>query len=1468
MVARAGPPKNHLTKVKKNVDVSEAKKELEMVEHKVDLKGSGGLTEVLGVKADVYDQGLDDPFANKRLNEEGENALTPPPQEAEWKKFARELFSFFACLLWLGSILCFIGYALRQDADNLALGVVLAAVVTITAIFSYFQNKKAGDLMNSFKNMMPTMVTVMRGGQKREMNARTLVRGDIVFLKGGDKVPADVRILECTDDCVVDNASLTGEAEPVKKKPTFTDENPLETANLAFFGTFMPQGKAKGIVVNIGDTTVMGRIASLTLQTDAGKTPIAIEIEHFVHIVSAVAIFLGVAFVIVCFILTPTDYVGNLVFMIGIIVANVPEGLLATVTVCLTLTANRMATKSVLVKNLEGVETLGSTTCICSDKTGTLTQNIMTVANIVYDNAIFDAECSLTPVPTYDKANGSYKALQRCATLCNNASFDETSRYKMEQKGKGLEATMFFPTQAATTNDFFIGEAIKINGKDANVVLKGGEMVGQFGEGKYSAPLKGLALKDIQRRIALDFRGVKTMGDGSRMEMVMWNCIGDASESAMIKFCQDKRDVETYRAYNEKLTEIPFNSKNKYQLSVHKDEKRNGAPILVMKGAPERIISRCGSVLINGVEEKMTPERKAEIEKCQLELSKKGMRVLGFCEKELDSAKYPATYKYTPDNPNFPLGDDPKLKETLKEKPDDKRFETLCFVGLMALIDPPRPQVPPAVALCKTAGIKVIMVTGDHPITAKAISHKVGILWGDTKEDVEEYNKENGYSKGDPRWRDPEDQNEAPAVVTPGWELSVDMGEDKWDAILSHSQCVFARTSPQQKLIIVENCQRNGHIVAVTGDGVNDSPALKKADIGVAMGIMGSDVSKEAADMILLDDNFASIVAGVEEGRLIFDNLKKSIAYTLSSNIPEISPFLVFVCLSCPLPLSTVLILCVDLGTDMVPAISMAYEKAESDIMQRPPRNATVDRLVTKKLVSFAYLQIGIIQAAAGFYTWMVVLNDYGYAPQVLPGNGANQMWDRHPLFCQLNNGEYCNQGTGLNRKCEKVTGLANYGQLQNLLNKASKVQSDPYAVCIDTTGATVEYGKCDAVENPNHFAAWPLWRPGEDGYITKCSYAVKEFSGADGWEVYNGTKDNKKLPAKGDYASAYRYTFAEGDGFAQPTAQSVAAILKLGYMPYMPYRARTSPYYNQRFFSWPQSEDGTKGKCSYEGTCSKNGSPVPGTGEINPLLLYGYQPVVGRWSSPAKPATGGSPGDEGRMDAEAVPTQFLANGYKIDETVKTIQCDGLQDNERLLINTTCTKSDYKVTNYKQQDVLTSADIYADPDGGRGGTTHKNAEALFYYPFIAKFKPATAGADDWSVFTNIFSRMSQKEANHHAQGSFWMCIVVVQWADLLICRTRWLSIKSQGMENSTLNFGLFFETMLAAWLAYFTPFHVLGTRNIRVVHWFPAMPFSMFIFAYDEVRKYLMRVTSPVKVDPKTGRTLRSPGWLERNTYY
>ncbi|XP_054713262.1 sodium/potassium-transporting ATPase subunit alpha-like [Uloborus diversus] len=867
-------------KEKKKADLDNLKQEVDMDEHKIPLQE---LYTRLGSDAE---KGLTQAQARKVYERDGPNSLSPPKKTPEWVKFCKNLFGGFALLLWIGAILCFIAYSIQAGTfeeppdDNLYLGIVLSVVVIVTGCFSYYQEARSSKIMESFKNMVPQYATIVREGQKYTIPAEGVVAGDIVEVKGGDRIPADIRICSASS-CKVDNSSLTGESEPQSRSPEMTNENPLETKNLAFFSTNCVEGTCRGIVINTGDRTVMGRIANLASGLEMGDTPIAREIAHFIHLITGVAVFLGLAFFVTAFILG-YHWLDAVIFLIGIIVANVPEGLLATVTVCLTLTAKRMAQKNCLVKNLEAVETLGSTSTICSDKTGTLTQNRMTVAHMWFDNQIIEADTTEDQSGMqYDKTSIGWKALSRVCCLCSRADFKA---------------------------------------------------------GQENIPI-------LKRE-----------------------CAGDASESAILK-CMELAvgNVNGYRNKNPKVCEIPFNSTNKYHVTIHDIEENNEhVYLLCMKGAPERILDRCATIYINGEEKVMDDEMKEAFNNAYLELGGLGERVIGFCDYILPADKYPPGYPFDADEQNFPLSG-------------------LRFLGLVSMIDPPRAAVPDAVAKCRSAGIKVIMVTGDHPITAKAIAKAVGII-SEGNETVDDIAQRLNIPVDDVNPRD------AKAAVVHGSELR-DMACDYLDNILKyHTEIVFARTSPQQKLIIVEGCQRQGAIVAVTGDGVNDSPALKKADIGVAMGIAGSDVSKQAADMILLDDNFASIVTGVEEGRLIFDNLKKSIAYTLTSNIPEITPFLLFILADVPLPLGTVTILCIDLGTDLVPAISLAYEKPESDIMKRRPRDPSVDKLVNERLISIAYGQIGMIQGAAGFFAYFVIMGENGFLPGRLLG--IRKEWD------------------------------------------------------------------------------------------------------------------------------------------------------------------------------------------------------------------------------------------------------------------------------------------------------------------------------------------------------------------------------------------------------------------------------------------------------------------------------------------
>jgi len=870
------------------------------------------------------------------------------------------------------------------------------------------------------------------------------------------------------------------------------------------------------------------------------------------------------------------------------------------------------------------------------------------------------------------------------------------------------------------------------------------------------------------------------------------------------------------RTKNPCVFKIPFNSKNKFQVHVCTQEeynaedsidpKRNKGPrVITMKGAPERILPRCSHVMINGEPHQIDEDMKKRIEANNIALAAQGLRCLAFAEYELtDTETYHENYDYNDGSasghstPNFPQGATPEVYEQVdKNFPIDKAHENskqgLCYIGLMALIDPPRPAVPGAVAKCKTAGIKVIMVTGDHPKTAQAISYRVGILWSRTADQIEEDNQANNLTRDMPGWVDPQS---AEAVVVPGNEIDKNMDKpDWWKYKLEHPQIVFARTSPQQKLIIVENCQKLGHIVAVTGDGVNDSPALKQADIGVAMGIMGSEVSKQAADMILLDDNFASIVAGVEEGRLIFDNLKKSICYTLTSNIPEISPFLCFVLIQTPLPLSTILILGIDLGTDMVPAISMAYERAEADIMMRPPRNAAVDRLVTKKLICFAYLQIGIIQAAAGFYSWMVVLNDYGFPPHILVGLGRADYFNKQTLFCKYNGGKYVN------------------------INGETLTDN---GVIVDPT-------------NNSPTRAYPFWDRGDGGFIEDCAYPLKSFYSSQSY------KDSE---VEGAWYQSRSTVNDMGTGEEVVTIEAIAALEGNNYYSYIPFRGRMSPFWQNE---WLYYDTDRSGDGEFAGGPIRKG--------VLPVTFFNYQ-QPGVYSLCQSDPTLASDSPSKAKSIEELSTKGwrdIVDGFKFA-------------NEDSILSSTCTGT--------LNAAVYSEATFCNGDGSCSSEIEDNIHNAFYCADgcseSCMIESTSANyAEGSSQCLNIASRMIQFEALRHSQGTYFVSIVVVQWADLLICKTRWLSIRDQGMSNSFMNFGLFFETILAASLCYVSWIQpALLTRNLRFTHWFPAIPFSILIFVYDETRKYLMRSTSPEIVDKATGQVKRKAGWLERNTYY
>lgn len=701
-------------------------------------------------KTDI-ENGLSKRDAAQRLQLHGPNELTPPPTTPLWLQFFHHLTGFFSLLLWLAAALCFLAYGLDSSAqDNLWLGVVLASVTLVTGIFSFWQDYQSQEVMASFKKYQPEAANCVREGQIVQVASANLTLGDKVIIGLGDKIPADLRVIK-SSSLQVDNSSLTGESDPQDRSSANSIENALHATNLIFFGTLCVKGTCEGIVIAIGDNTVVGKIANLTASTGASDTPIAQEIEHFIHIVSGVACFLGITFLIIGFAIG-TDWVANLVFAIGIIVANVPEGLLATVTVSLTLTAKRMATKNVLVKNLESVETLGSTTCIASDKTGTLTMNQMSVVHLYYDgktvlaNAVQDL-----------KQDDTFNKLQMIMTLCCNAVFkvmlkkDKTGHEVMDRNGEPVEITRAEMNPAQ-----------------------------------------------------MDARDVK----------------GDASEAAFIKYTDKIYDIEMYRKQFPRIHELPFNSANKFMATIHLqiaddakgDAKTDMHRLLLMKGGAEVVLERCGYIMMNGHPQKLTAELRADYNRAMLSMMENGERVLACCMTTLDPKDYP----YDPKNPDDPernyqyinsMEDTNLPNFPIQVWPEPKNLDDappMVMVGMVALIDPPREAVPGAVAECQSAGVKVVMVTGDHRATAAAIARSVRIIQGATIDDVAK--KRNcDVSEVDP------DDPAVEAIVVTGDELKR-MDDEQLDHVLDYDQIVFARTSPTQKLIIVTGLQNKKYI--------------------------------------------------------------------------------------------------------------------------------------------------------------------------------------------------------------------------------------------------------------------------------------------------------------------------------------------------------------------------------------------------------------------------------------------------------------------------------------------------------------------------------------------------------------------------------------------------------------------------------------------------------------------------------
>ncbi len=783
--------------------------------------------------------GLSTEEIRKRLEEYGPNQIEEIKKKPIIYKFLVNLYQLLALLLWAASVLAFL-------IGTPQLGFAIIAVILINAIFSFWQEYQAEKAIEALKKLLPSTAKVIRDGKQEEVIATALVPGDVIILEEGDNISADARLVEAFQ-MQIDSSTLTGESNPVRKasKPSKEEhDNQIGAGNLIFAGTSVAAGSGKAVVFATGTKTEFNKIAALTQKVEDKPSPLQKELSRVTQIIALVAILMGIILFSVNVYLIKLALSTAIIFAIGLTVANVPEGLLPTVTLALAASVQEMARENALIKRLSSVETLGSTNIICTDKTGTITKNEMTVRKIWIPYQLLDVtgagynpegQFLLDGEEIYHKDIKGLRFLLRSATFANNAKIIE-------------------PTQPSDE----------------------------------------------------------------------WKISGDPTEAALLVAARKNGfDWEKRIESERRIVELTFDSKRKAMSSIH---QKYSNKIVYTKGAPEKIIKLSKEILVNGKVLSFTEEKKQKVTRLYDELAASGLRILGMAYRELP--------------PDF---EDYRPKTVEKD---------MVFVGIMAMKDPPRPEVKPAVADCHNAGIRILMITGDYGPTAQSIAHEVGIS-----------------------------DNAVSHIVT-GKELDElsdvqlkNLLKDKCDGVCN---VIFARVVPEHKMRIASILQNMHEIVAMTGDGVNDAPALRKADIGVSMGISGTDVAKEASDMVLTDDNFATIVAAIKEGRTIYENIRKFITYIFSHLTAEIVPFVLMAVFNIPLAITVMQILAIDLGTDTLPAVALGVGPPDSDVMDRPPRSRS-EGLLNRFVIVRGYLFLGLIEAVLVMSGYFWVLFNGGW---------------------------------------------------------------------------------------------------------------------------------------------------------------------------------------------------------------------------------------------------------------------------------------------------------------------------------------------------------------------------------------------------------------------------------------------------------------------------------------------------------
>jgi sodium/potassium-transporting ATPase subunit alpha len=818
-------------------------------------------------------KGLPTAKAQEYLEKYGKNEL-PKPKEIS---MLRLFFKQFANLLWIMllivdalSLIAFI--ADPTQMSQLWVTIIIFVVIFTMCCISFKHEREAVKVVQGFQGLLPENSLVIRDGREQTIPATDIVCGDVVIIKNGTRVPADIRIIWCSQ-LKLETSSITGESEPneYQSEPVEESVTIFESHNVAFDGSLCVDGEGVGIVIRTGTSTVIGQIADMTTGQPVNKSRIEVQLVRFVIFLIFAATAIGIVVFIIGGFVHRWKNLINLLCAAFLVcgIGMVPTGMPATVTSMIALVARRLAENNVFLKRLDIVEALGSVNIIASDKTGTLTKNVMTVTDIWFHDEAIAGKPKTSEAgekTTLESFESPIKDLLEIMSVCNASKFVE-----YEEK----TALEIEPSEKAP--------------------------------GKFDKP------------------------------EVLKPATGSPSEISMIRYCDDMIDINGARKSHDIVFEIPFNSKRKWHLMIAKEKAlENGEAQykLLIKGASEILVEHCKEILTKNGKIPFDSKAKDKFQDAYNNFGSKGRRVIGFFYKTF-TAKDGISFDL--EAGNFTIDD-------------------LVFAGICAIMDPPRDETHIAIENCRNAGIKVFMVTGDHALTAAAIAREIKLI-----QDVPDQ---------------PRDYE-----VLQGEEIS-HLSEDQWNDLLKKNALVFARTTPEQKLLIVEQCQKRKQIIAMTGDGVNDAPALKRADIGIAMG-SGSDVAKQAADVILMDDNFSSIVHGVQEGRLMVENIKKLLSYIAAHCVPELWAFLVNFCFGMPLGMTSLQILSIDLGTEIPPGIAMAKEPMEGDLMNRVPR-AREKAMVSNALIFFAYIYGPMIETLGCILAYLYIFWSHGiYLPDL-----------------------------------------------------------------------------------------------------------------------------------------------------------------------------------------------------------------------------------------------------------------------------------------------------------------------------------------------------------------------------------------------------------------------------------------------------------------------------------------------------